>query len=169
LIVTKGGTLWTTRLISLLILKLSGVPTRRYEDKEQKDKICMNIWLDESTLTWPSRDRNSYTAHEIAQIKPLINKNRTYERFIEANIWLKDYWPNSVKFGQYSKINEFTKLSKPRFIPRFLYVVKQIEKFSYKLQYLYMKRKITRETVSPLRAIFHPHDWGEIVLQQLTS
>ena len=169
LMITKRGTLWTTRLFTLLFLKLLGVPVRRFKDKKQKDKTCMNIWLDESVLSWPASDRNSYTAHEIAQIKPLLNRNGTYEKFMADNVWLKDYWPNSVKLNRESKIKKRIKKS-PSISTRSLSgVIWLFEKFAFKLQYVYMKAKITREVITPVRAIFHPYDWGEVVLRQLTS
>ncbi len=159
LIVTTNGALWTTRIIAYVFLKLFGTKIRKPKDKNQKDKLCMNIWLDEKALSWPLRDRNSYTAHEIAQIKTLISKNKTYEKFIYENRWIGEFWPNAVKRTKEPK-NQRTKEPKKFFF---------LEKLAFKLQYLYMKKKITREVVGNHRAIFHPHDCGEVVLRQLTS
>ena len=55
------------------------------------------MWLDESDMVWQRKDRNIYTAHEIAQIVPLINKDKTYEKFLSHNRWILDFWPNAVK------------------------------------------------------------------------
>lgn len=169
LLLTASNTLWTTRALALLLLKLAGFPVRRFGDKKQKDKLCMNMWIDEKALSWPLGNRNVYTAHEIAQIKPLLNRNGTYEKFMADNVWLKDYWPNSVKLNRESKIKKRIKKS-PSISTRSLSgVIWLFEKFAFKLQYVYMKAKITREVITPVRAIFHPYDLGEVVLRQLTS
>jgi hypothetical protein len=41
------------------------------------------------------------------------------------------------------------------------------EQIVYKIQLLYMKRKISREVVTPTRAIFHPQDLGRYILSRL--
>lgn len=154
-IITKGGSLWTTRLLTLLTLKLFGVKTRRFGDTNQKDKICLNMWMDENDLSWRKSDRNIYTAHEIAQIIPLVNKNCTYERLLEKNKWILSFWPNAVK------IKKIKKDKKQRSFNRL------IENLAFGIQYLYMKRKITREVVRRTRALFHPQDWSAFVLTRL--
>ncbi len=158
LLITQKGTLWLTRLIILFLSTLSGLPVRRFNDKNPKDKLCLNMWLDEANLTWRKRERNVFTAHEIAQIQPIINRDKTYERLIFKNKWIKDYWPNAVK------TIEETKSPKMKSLFFFLF-----EKIAFGIQYLYMRRKITREIVTPTRALFHPNDWGEIVLKRLVS
>lgn len=154
LVITKKRTLWTTRLLSFLLLKLAGIPTRRFGDKIEKDKICLNLWLDETVLTWPKSQRNVYTAHEIAQIIPLVDKGKIFEKFLWLNRWIEKYWPNAVG-KKYSVVR----------IPKTGYsiLVSIFEPFARSFQYLRMRRKITREKVSKKKALFHPQDWGEVV------
>src|SRR3972149_10240994 len=97
IIITKRGMLWTTRLFTYSLIRLFGIGTRKPNDLIQKDKLCLNMWLDESDLTWKKSDRNLYTAHEIAQIVPLVNKDKTYEKFLHQNKWVLDFWPNAVR------------------------------------------------------------------------
>lgn len=166
MIITKKGTLWTTRLTTYLILRITNYALRRPDDKDQRDKLCLNIWLDESNLIWHSKKRNVYTAHEIAQIRPIINRDRTYEKLISKNRWIKDYWPNAVRATKEQKktgTKEFFGSSV------FNFFISLVEKIAFKFQYAYMKRKITRETVTPTRALFHPVDWSKFVLQKLSS
>jgi D-beta-D-heptose 7-phosphate kinase/D-beta-D-heptose 1-phosphate adenosyltransferase len=153
LVITRKGTLWLTRLFTLLTLRLVGLPTRRFDDKKQADKLCLNMWLDESRLVWPKKDRNLYTAHEIAQIVPLVNKEQTYERFIYLNRWVRLYWPNAVRQTKKPahRNTQTTILLSP------------FEALAYGLQYRYMKPKITRERVGLTKAIFHPINWWEIL------
>src|SRR4030065_667476 len=116
LIVTKKGTLWTTRII----------------------------------------------AHEIAQVIPLVNKEKTYEKFILKNKWIKDFWPNAVSFKQ-----EVSKVSKNDDL--ILSIIEFVEPLAYRLQKWYMREKITREVVTPTRAIFHPVNWGSLVKKRFNQ
>ncbi|HET7099499.1 MAG TPA: hypothetical protein VFI61_04685 [Patescibacteria group bacterium] len=158
MIVTKKGSLWTTRLFVYMVIHAFGLSSRRPNDLYQKDKLCLNMWLDESDLIWDKKDRNIYTAHEIAQIVPLVNKNNTYERFLYQNRWILKFWPNSVKIGNWK-----LEIGNSTTIPKF------IEWVCYKVQFQYMMPKVTREVVEPTRALFHPQDWGKIVLKRLDS
>ena len=44
-----------------------------------------------------------------------------------------------------------------------------VEKMAFRIQYTYMQKKITREVVTPTRALFHPQDWGKVVFGRLSS
>jgi len=165
LIITRKGALWTTRIISYVLLILLGVKVRKFEKNplvdEQKDKLCLNMWLDEECLNWKGK-KNLFIAHEIAQVIPLVNKGKTYEKFILKNKWIKDYWPNAVSFKQ-----EVSKVSRNNNLT--LSIIEFIEPLAYRLQKWYMREKITREVVTPTRAIFHPVDWGCLVKKRLSQ
>lgn len=159
IIVTKSGKLWTSRLIVYMLTKLFGIKTRVQGDKNQKDRLCLNIWMDEGDLKWKANDRNIYTAHEIAQIVALVNKDNTFEKFIRENKWICQFWPKAipVKETQNKRKKKETR------------TMGTVERFAYWLQYTYMKGNITREVVSPTRALFHPQNWGGVVLSRLES
>ena len=90
-IVCSEGRLWITRLISVLIFKLLNVYVN---DKNSYLKICPNIYVSSSTMSWPVERRNIYVAHEIAMLQPLVNKDNCYLKFLTVNKWVKDYLPN---------------------------------------------------------------------------
>ncbi len=166
MIIVKKGALWTTRAFAYMVIHAFGFSPRKPNDLHQKDKLCLNMWLDESDLVWKKDDRNVYSAHEIGQILPLVNENRTYEKFLQKNKWILDYWPNSVKVNDELRTmnhdeEPYSLVHIASFIPTF------VEKFAFWLQYRHMKSKITRETVTPTRALFHPQDWGRMVLDRL--
>lgn len=172
MIITKKGTLWASRLLTLFLVDLFGIPRRKYGEKEQKDKLCLNIWLDEADLEWDVKSQNIFTAHEIAQVLPLINKEGTYERFLSKNSWVKDYWPNATRAAGDIKILRYQDTKKKNLfiylIPQYLSILASfIEPLAFWFQYQHMKRKITRETITPTRALFHPVDWGSFVLSRL--
>ena len=154
MIITAKDTLWTTRIIASLLLTVSELRLRRAGDKDEKDKLCLNIWLDEGDLKW--RKKNIFTAHEICQIVPLVNKNKIYEKFLWENNWVLDYWPKAVEI---KRLNIKNQNDKSKF--------KIIEKLVFWIQYQYMKPKITRETVTPSRALFHPIDWSARLEKEL--
>ena len=158
LIICRKETLWTTRLICLVFLKLFGFKVRRFAEKKEEDKLCLNMWLDERHLTWPKKDRNFYTAHEIVQIVPLINKEGTYQQFLLKNAWIKDYWLNAVKIKKTKR-----KTSKKA------HTLAIFEPIAMKFQWWYMKEKRTREVVKKTKAIFHPIDVGKEILSKLPS
>ena len=149
MVISRKGMLWTTRLLSLLFLLINGVSLRRWGDKNEKNKICINMWIDESNLTWPAKNRNFYTAHEIAQIIPLFDRDKTYQMFLNKNEWLKEYWPNSIKIN---KLKKYKKYSKTNILE------KTFESIAFSIQKFYMKNKRTREVIDSKIAIFHPID-----------
>ena len=165
LVVSKKGSLWTSRLLVHLVLLVLQIPVRRAGRGDEKDKLCLNMWLDESDLIWSGKRRNIYTAHEIAQVRPLVNRGQTYEEFIERNGWIREYWPNTVKITKKLKDLKTKKVFRFSVFPFFSSVV---EKVAFRLQYAYMRKRITRETVTATRALFHPVDWSEYVLKKLS-
>jgi hypothetical protein len=114
------------------------------------------MWFDESDLVWKS-NRNIYTSHEIAQIIPLVNKDKTFEKFLAKNNWVLKFWPNAVKIP--NTASEKTETTNT--------VISILNDIFFQIQYIYMKPKITREVVKRSRAIFHPHDWSSVVLDRI--
>lgn len=160
MVITKKDILWTTRLLVYLLLKIGKYQIRVPGKKDEKNKLCLNIWLDESALSW--KKKNLYTAHEIAQVIPLINKENTYQKFIHKNKWILSYWPNAIRLPV--KNISFQNTNIPS--KAFSLICAFMEPFFYVIQKMYMKPKITREKVSQNRAVFHPRDLSEEVLQK---
>jgi predicted nucleotidyltransferase len=169
MLITQKDTLWITRLLAYFALIVMRYALRHPDSKDEKDRLCLNIWLDEEDLVW--QKRNIFTAHELAQIIPLVNKDNTYERLLSKNKWILSYWPNSVKIRSINAEteNKFEKLSSNNLnlniISNFVLHVSNF--IAFKAQYLYMKPKITREVITPTRALFHPNDWTEKLKKKL--
>lgn len=87
MIITSQSRLWLSRLFTLIIL----FPKLR-RGKKINNRLCLNLWLDESALVL--NQQNLYTAHELCQLKPLYNRDQTYQKFIAANLWYKQFLPN---------------------------------------------------------------------------
>lgn len=92
MIITTADRLWLSRLLATILL----FPQLRrpVQNEGVGDKLCLNLWLDETSLTTPKDKRNLYTAHEVAQAKPIFDRDHTYQKFINANLWLKTFLPN---------------------------------------------------------------------------
>ncbi len=160
LIITRSGTLWPTRFISVVLLLLFGFKLRRAGNRDEADKLCLNMWLDETRLDLPQMPRNAYTAHEIAQTVPLINRDYVHERWVTLNKWIFDYWPNAIQRDAHQKPES------PQ-TTLFDFMLNLLNPVFFYMEYWYMKPKVTRETVALSLALFHPYDWGTHVISLL--
>lgn len=150
LVITKNNKLWRTRLLLRSWTRINQIPHRKYGEDEKKDEFCFNLWLDESKLLLPKEKRNLRSAVDLVLLKPLINKNKTYEKFILINSWVKKWvaTPYSIKIKDIRgkmldmkvKQNNFDKFM------NYLY---------FWPQYWYMKRKIQEEKIGLHEAFFH--------------
>ena len=166
LIITAENRLWLTRLLTVVILEILG-KRRRPRDIKVKDKICLNMFLDEMSLSLSRTKHNIFTAHEIIQMKPILNRNNTYEKFLKANRWVKKYLPNSIEIKKLG--NLAIKGKKKRLFSCLLptaLLFDCLEKAAYFFQLKYMKPKITQEQISPHFAFFHPKDISKKVLRE---
>lgn len=162
-VISKSGTLWSTRLLLILLLKIMG-KHRGKLDRHVENKICINMFVDERDIAIPLDRRNLYTAHEVIQMKPIFVKGDVYKRFIVANSWVRKFLPNSIDQimpssraqaeGNYElKINGGYKKSIIEFLAK-------------KVQFWYMKKYITSEVVSDTILAFHPGDYTNIILKK---
>ncbi len=153
--ITRKNTLWMTRFfvnITLLVMRQKRGRHNRYA----KDKICPNMFMDESRLTFTSKQRTLYIAHEIVQLRSVEDKYGSYQSILQKNKWIQDYLPNIPM--------EHIRVRRLGFFKRLLIKSLQpVEKFSYLLQKAYM-RKTTGETIQMTKAAFHPIDRQKIIM-----
>ena len=154
-IITAPHCIWITRLVITVISDVFNI-RRRPGDSQFADKLCLNMFIDGKYLEFPDSEKDVYTAHEIVQLKIIINKHQTYERFLLANRWLEKFLPQAVVF---SKDVEQLKSVWNIFVIPIELLVKQ-------LQLIYMKRKRTTETIRPAMLKFHPQDVRSRVMKE---
>jgi len=162
LIITSKNRLWLTRLLAVFLLEIMAV-RRRPGDIKVKDKICLNMFLDEKSLTLPKNERDLFSAHEVVQLKPLLEKGNCYQKFLKANLWVRKYLANSlnIKKLRYEDIKgEKKRIS---LISQFLNF---LEHFAYKIQLAYMSSRRTSETAELHRIRFHPQDCRRWILKK---
>lgn len=153
-IITKTGALWFTRLCILLLLHVKGVRRKRQLGKT-KDMFCVNMLIDIKNLALPKKRHNVYSAHEIVQMKTIVNKKNTYTKFVRANIWVKKFLPHtSLGITTYTE-----KENNVRLLSFFEYIAKNF-------QLHYMKTHRTTEIISNGLVAFHPQDYTDYILDE---
>ena len=154
-IIASRNRMLITRFFVVLLLKAAG----KYRvDKNPSQKICPNIYIDESLLAWDKTKRNVYVAHEILMMRPIINKDEMYFRFIKANSWVFDFFAN-YKIEHYSLDNLKKKVKPSR-------IVNLLEKVLMQLQVSYMKRKRTEEVATKTIIHFNKNDWTDKIIKE---
>ncbi len=188
LIITSGNLLWTTRLLVTLSVDLMGL-RRRPDDKKVKNKICLNMFIDENYLAIGKDERDLFTAYEITQMKPLFEKNQIYKRFIKANDWVGKYLPNAfnelstcpiVIPTDHKRVNhlwEWRDLPYSgswKIPPRWpsglgMTLFRLLEIPSKRLQLIYMKKRRTTEKIKTGVIRFHPRDIRKEIMKRFET
>jgi hypothetical protein len=151
--ITLPYSVWITRFLIYCLLQLLGL--RRRKGQSVRDSICANMFVDEDHMRFPVQKRNLYLAHEIVQLLPVVNKSNTYEKFVLANAWIQNYFPNyPIRKGK--RTNKFS-------FSLFLF---PLEFFMRNMQLWYMEKSKTRETTLPHLIAFHPVDYEKIILEK---
>lgn len=155
-IITAPGTLWTTRLFATLLLDVFKL-RRKPHDTKFRNKICLNMFLDALLLKLPKKEQDLYGAHEVAQMKPLVNKYHTSERFLQSNFWVKKFLPHAFATAKGSyKTNSAWR-------GRGLSSLESLFKI---VQLRYMRQKRTNEMIVDKLLRFHPKDARERVMRE---
>jgi len=162
LIVTSKNRLWLTRLLAVFLVELIA-SRRRPRDINVKDKICLNMFLDEEHLGVPKNEQDLFSAHEVCQLKPLWERNNCYQRFLKANLWVKKYLASSLDV-KILRCKDPKKENSSNFL--LSQSLNLLEYFAYKIQVAYMSSRRTSEIVEPHRIRFHPQDCRHWILKK---
>jgi len=161
-IITGEKRLWTGRFISLILAIIFKLKRRR-KVKRAKDKVCLNLFFDEKNLKIPNLKKSQYVAREVLQLKPIINKNQTYEKFIKANQWVYKFFPNGRK-------NKKLKAQKSK--PAFKIqknnqnlITNWIETILKRTQLCFINRHRTTEIITSTQLWFHPDDFSKKIIK----
>jgi len=177
-IITAKNRLFTGRLIALFLAEVfslrrkaqhrvfesasprqGGVPkplTQKQVSSLTKDKVCLNLFFDESDLVVPKFKRSEYVAHEVLQMKPIVNKDNIYERFLKANSWVFKIFPNAQTVLK-------LKIENLKFNENFKLKIKNfgdwLENLLKKLQLYMINKHRTTEIITDTQLWFHPDDF----------
>ena len=163
-IITAKKRLFTARLLALVLAQLLNLRRSRESKTNHqslatnhyKGKVCLNLFFDESDLTVPKYKKTEFVAHEILQMKPIINKDNIYERFLQANRWVFELFPNAqivLKLKTKNlKFNENLKLKIKNFGDG-------VESLLKNLQLKLINKHRTTEIITDSQLWFHPKDF----------
>lgn len=116
------------------------------------------MFLDEQHLSLPAQERDLYTAHEVVQMRPLWERDKIYEKFLQANEWVREYLPNATE--EDTRILGYKDTKRKRGKKFLSILVSQYlnicERSAWRLQLWYMRKHQTTEIVTPHRVLFHP-------------
>ncbi len=100
-IVTKKNTLWLNRIIITIIFSVLWVKKTK---NNHAQKFCLSFFATEKWMNfWKwSLENDIYLYFWILYLKPVLNNNNTYEKFLEKNFSWADFW-------EYKKIIEKNK------------------------------------------------------------
>ncbi len=128
-----------------------------------KNKVCLNLFFDESALQVPKFKQTEYVAHEVLQMRPIINKDNIYEKFLKANKWVLKIFPNAKeKYKRYLILDiGYLKKKKNNFpISNIQYqILNNLELILKKLQLKLINRHKTTELITDSQLWFHPDDF----------
>lgn len=157
-IITKTNTLWFTRFFIRMLLTLVG-SARTRNNACVRDKVCLNMMLDESALSFPKARQSLYVAHEIVQMKPIFVRNNMYQLFLASNRWVKQYMPHAIDIKK--KESRAPSISISQYLN--IYSI-PLEFLAQKFQLWYMKAR-TREIVTRHFLAFHPRDYEYEIME----
>lgn len=156
-IVTKAKTLWTTRLFIAFVLHTKHIRRKRKENSAP-NRVCVNMFVDSDNLLFPKERRDSYTAHELLQMKPLFARAYTYHELLRKNNWVRQFLPNGFPESVLREIPATPKTKSS--------VISFIEPFARMIQVWYMHNHRTREAIHNGFVAFHPYEYREVVLKE---
>ncbi|MCA9390262.1 hypothetical protein KC571_02555 [candidate division WWE3 bacterium] len=182
-IITQPNRMWLSRALILIYLTLIRQRyNMRQRAKNARPSFCVNHIITTKELTQKHQD--IYVANDIARLQTVINKGQTYEKFIAANEWVKNYLCNwwEIK-GKHITITESLRatlekdpqlhqilfiVSAPIRMPFVLlsWVIDLMEKATQSLQKqrLYENELYVETSTPPLQ--FHPHDNRDWVIRE---
>jgi hypothetical protein len=95
-IVAKSGKIWTVRILSVMALFFFGIWRHK---KKIKDRICLSFFVCDDNL-----DIETFSYENDILLKywtpnhfPLFSREKTYQKFLESNQWIKNDFPNYFK------------------------------------------------------------------------
>lgn len=172
LVVTRNNRLWLTRLFVVPLLKVFGVyqskqganAQLRHQSEEARDKWCLNLWLEESSLKVPKPQRSLYTAHEVLLAKPVFLRYvGLQEKFLRENDWIQKYFANHPVHRSVDEGGAGGSKKRASFLGN------RLNELAYYIQLRFMSASRTSEKVRMNAAYFHPRDTKKMVMSRYRS
>lgn len=147
-IITKKGNLWTGRFVVTALTSLLGVRRRNTHGlqkwtpeyiKRTKNKFCLSFFITKEAMSLENirlQPNDPYLDRWIYTLVPLVNKNATYEHFMEVNWDEPTYFPTNpswrlfyMKLGSiFGFLSLFENLIKKLWLPKTLSTYERLGK-----------------------------------------
>ncbi|MCX6744777.1 MAG: hypothetical protein NTX82_04600, partial [Candidatus Parcubacteria bacterium] len=107
-VITTSGRIWVTRLVMIVIITFLGL---RPPQTKVQDKICLSFFITDESLDLSgikiAKD-DIYLDFWLATLQPIYQRENFYTKLLEANSWLKKYFPNFLpkELGQRLRVDD---------------------------------------------------------------
>jgi hypothetical protein len=156
LIICRRGTVYTTRWWCYFWAIVMGKLRR---EGREKDKWCLNMFLDEGALVLPESKRTCFSAGQLGRLRKVVDEGGLIEKMRQKNLfWTKDFQINAGKVRQLPMEIE-VKLRGKKYRRKGKGGIR--ETLLRESQIWLMKKKITREVINEKQIFFHPLERGE--------
>lgn len=163
-VIVKKNKIWITRFFLIAMLKFIRAYRKRGE-REESNKFCLNMLIDQTGLKLSSSFQNLYTAHEVSQLMPIRQRRGLYKKFIDSNSWITNFLPNVKQEIKKREIENHEDSLFEKLFSVFLQIP-FFEFFARAFQLYLINKNITSETVKNNFLAFHPRDYkSEILLK----
>jgi len=155
MVVCKKNRLWWCRWRLKIFLKKKGIKHREAGKREEQNAFCFNLWMEEDSLKIPLSRQNKKTAMDLILMKPVIKREKNYEKFMRKNFWVKKWVATGYKNKKRRKGEKGKNGPKVHREKEKNLVLDIVNLFMFWGQYVYMKPKMKGELVEFRRAFFH--------------
>ncbi len=147
--ICENDSLWLSRIMVYLFSRFNGIQIRRPGGVE-KDKLCLNLWLEVGKLQIPESKKVLKNAMDSILIK-VVYGQMFYKLFLEENAWIGEF----VATGYQNKMLILGKENGKSVSKDSNFAYKMINNLCFVLSCWYMKRR-GKELVGKKQAFFHP-------------
>lgn len=150
-VIVEKNRVWLTRFFLVLIFKILNI---YINNKSPEIKLCPNFYISDEFDSWDKSKHNIYTAHEIIMMQPIYQIEDTYFKFLNANKWILDFYPN---FG----INE--NIESPKYIKDWS-ILDIVDSLIMFFQKIFMAKGSGHEVLKKNFIHFNKHDHSQTIL-----
>lgn len=98
LIITEKNKIWTVKSLSSFLLLMFG---KKRHGKKVAGRVCLSMYLSESSMNIDylmPEGKEFFLPFWIAENAPILDYNKTFQKYKKENEWVKKYLPNSSHF-----------------------------------------------------------------------
>ena len=181
-IIAQKGRLWLTRFFATMLLDLFNLRAR---GKKTADRICLSFYLSEDNLNLENialKPEDPYLSYWLAFLEPIYGQE-CYNKFWEANGWLKNIFPNILPKQPVARrcldgvknLTHPVRAARPPLPRRGIFLGDWLEKIAKKIQWQKLSPRVkemaaagdTRVVINEQMLKFHENDRREFYREEL--